>query len=173
MFYDMKKIGIVIFGLLVLIAIAIAFTTVVVANPPIPESYWGNATLDGAPAATGMPITVEVYGTGEEVGNTTVIDANGNYTLSVIFDDPDTSEDEGADDGDSLTWKINGIVCSIPAPGTDKAELGGTNDNFNITASHPPPAPPPVAVPEYNEIGLLALIGILTIILAFATLRRK
>lgn len=35
------------------------------------------------------------------------------------------------------------------------------------------PYSPPVAVPEYNVIGLLALIGILTIALAFATLRRK
>ena len=167
----MKKTGIVIIELLVLIAIAITSTSVVVALPQIPESYWGNATLDDAPAPIDTPITVEVYETGEVVGNTTVADANGNYSLEVLIDDPDTPEGEGANDGDNLTWKIDGINCSVPAPGTDTAVTGGTNDNFNITASHP--APPPLPVPEFNMVGLLALIGILTIILAFATSRRK
>jgi len=41
------------------------------------------------------------------------------------------------------------------------------------TPTPPPPPPSPVAVPEFNVIGLVALIGILTIILAFATSRRK
>jgi len=36
-----------------------------------------------------------------------------------------------------------------------------------------PPAPPAVPVPEFNAIGLLALIGILTIAIAFATLRKR
>ena len=141
----MKKIGIVTVGLL----IAIASTTVVAAVPPTPESYWGYATLDGVPAAIDTPITVEITETGEVVGNTTVVDADGLYSLNVLFDDSETPEDEGATDGDNLTWKINGIICNIPALGTDTASSRGTNDNFNITALHPtPPAPTPFKPPR-------------------------
>jgi hypothetical protein len=135
---EMKKIGIVIMGLL----IALASTTVVAAVPRIPESYWGYATVDGVPAALDTLITVEVYETGEVVGDATVIEVNGLYSLHVLFDDSETPEDEGANDGDNLTWKINGMNCNIPAPGADTALSGGTNDNFHITASHPPPPAP-------------------------------
>nr|QNO54848.1 hypothetical protein PAHOCELH_00009 [Methanosarcinales archaeon ANME-1 ERB7] len=118
----------------ILAVVLIISITIVAATPPIPESYWGYATLNGAPAAYGTSITVEVYGTGEVVGSTTVEYANGGYSLDLKFDDPDTGEDEGANEGDKLTWKISGIECSTPAPGTDTATPGGTNSNFNLTA---------------------------------------
>jgi len=169
MFYDMKKIGIVI----VVISIVIATTTVVVAPPMTPESYDGYATLDGATAPIGTLIRVEVYGTGEVVSESSVTKANGGYTVTVCVSDEDKPNDNYALNGSQLTWKMDGIECSIPAPGTDTAVSERVNHNFNITASHPAPPPPPVAVPEYNVMGLLALIGILTIALAFATLRRK
>ena len=115
--------------------VLIACIPIVSATPPIPESYWGYATLNGVPAPNGTSITVEVYGTSEVVGNTTVQYPNGGYSLDIIFNDTDTAEDEGADKEDTLTWKINGINCSIPAPGTDTATSGGTNGNFNLTAT--------------------------------------
>ena len=125
----------------ILAIVLIISITTVAATPPIPESYWGYATLNGAPAAYGTSITVEVEGTGEVVGSTTVEYSNGGYSLDVKFDDPDTGEDEGANDGDKLTWKINSIECSTPAPGADTATPGGTNSNFNliaISATNPP-----------------------------------
>jgi len=115
--------------------VLIACIPIVSAIPPTPESYWGYTTLNGAPVPDGTSITVEVYGTGEEVGNTTVQYPDGGYSLDIIFNDPDTPEDEGANEGDALTWKINGINCSIPAPGTDTATPGGTNSNFNLTVT--------------------------------------
>ena len=90
--------------------ILIVCITTVSATPHIPESYWGYATLNGAPAPYGTSITVEVYGTGEVVGSTTVQYPNGGYSLDIIFDDPDTPEDEGANEGDPLTWKINQVL---------------------------------------------------------------
>jgi len=60
-----------------------------------------------------------------------------------------------------------------------KDEYGNTGSDttdliFTITyTSPPPPQPPPVPVPEYNMIGLLALIGILTITLATVMRKRK
>ena len=129
--HTMNKIRI---GIISAIILIVCITTVS-ATPPIPESYWGYATLNGAPAPYGTSITVDVYGTGEVVGSTTVQDPNGGYSLDVRFDDSDTPEDEGANDGDQVTWKINAIECSTPAPGTDTATPGGRNDNFNIAAT--------------------------------------
>ena len=124
----MRKIIISTIVLIVCIAIVSAFQ-------PFPESCVGYATLNGAPAPYGTPITAEVYGAGEVVGSTTVQYPDGGYSLDIIFDDPDTPEDEGANDGDKLTWKINGIDCSTPAPGTDTATPGGINNNFNLIAT--------------------------------------
>ncbi|MCD4811281.1 hypothetical protein K8R14_01585, partial [bacterium] len=115
--------------------VLIACIPIVSATPPIPESYWGYATFNGVPAPDGTSITVEVYGTGEVVGNTTVQYPNGGYSLDIIFNDTDTAEDEGANREDALTWKINEINCSVPAPGIDTATSGGTNSNFNLTAT--------------------------------------
>jgi YVTN family beta-propeller protein len=115
--------------------VLIACIPIVSATPPTPESYWGYATLNGVPAPNGTSITVEVYSTSEVVGNTIVQYPNGGYSLDIIFNDTDTAEDEGADGEDALTWKINEINCSIPAPGTDTATSGGINGNFNLTAT--------------------------------------
>ena len=132
--------------------------------PSAPESYWGHATFDGVPAAINTTITVEVYDTGEEVGNTTVADTNGLYTLDVYISNINNLTDDGcAINGDSLTWKINGIVCRSPAPGTDTAVSGRFSEGpFNISASRPTtPAPTSVSVsvsaPKINWVMLLAL----------------
>jgi len=140
--------------------------------PPAPESYWGYATVEGSPAAINTSITVEVYGTGEVVGNTTVIDANGLYSLDVYIRDINNPDDGYALNGDLLTWRINGIVCSIPAPGTDTAISGWTNDNFNITA---PSAS--ALFPEFNWIlvscalALICIIGIAVVVIALKVQR--
>jgi len=102
------------------------------AIPPFPESYWGYATINGVPAANGTSITVEVYDTGEIIGSTTVQFENGGYSVNVEFDDPFTSEDEGADEGDKLTWKLGGVICSTPAQGTDIATSGNVNGDFDL-----------------------------------------
>ena len=109
----------------------------VAAIPQIPEYYWGYAVLDGELAPIGTQITVEVYGTGEEVGSyTTQYDGiyAGIYVMKVRIDDPTSEKDEGATKGEHLTWKINGIDCSTPAPRTDKAESGKVNRYFSIVA---------------------------------------
>lgn len=99
----------------------------------VPEAYWGTAFVNGNPAPAGSKITVEVYDTGEIVSSSIVM-ANGLYSVDVIFDNELTPEDEGANEGDKLTWRINGIPTDIPAPGEDTANSGGINSNFNIFA---------------------------------------
>ena len=112
----------------------------VAAMPQIPETYWGYAILDGELAPIGTQITVEEYDTGQVVGSYTAqydgIYA-GLYVMMVLIDDPGSKDrDEGATNGAPLTWKINGIECCTPAPGTDKAESGKINHYFTIIAHH-------------------------------------
>ena len=107
------------------------------AMPQIPESYWGYAILNDKTAPIGTQVTVEVYGTGEAVGSSTIQYEEGLYVMKVMIDDPASPEDEGAENGDPLTWKLNGIECSTPAPGTDTAQSGGINNNFSLIASSP------------------------------------
>ena len=100
---------------------------------PVPESYIGYTMLDGAVASSGLSVSVKVTGTSETVGSATTEDG-GAFSLDVIFDNPDTTQDEGADEGNSLTWYLAGNVCTSPAAGSDTANSGYHNSNFVIQA---------------------------------------
>ena len=102
-------------------------------SPSIPESYYGYATLDGEAASAGLSITVRVTGTSEIVGSA-VTEEGGGFSLDIIFDNPDTTADEGAEEDDPLTWYIDGNECTTPAPGEDRANSGESNSNFLIAA---------------------------------------
>ena len=97
----------------------------------VPEAYWGTALVDGIPASVDSEITAEIQETGEVVGRARVIGDEGLYSLDVIFDNDLTEEDEGAEVGQLLLWRINGIPCEIP--GTDPANSGTVNVNFTIS----------------------------------------
>ena len=137
-----------------------------------PEFYWGYAALNDAPVASGTPITVEVYGTGEIVGNTTVADTNGLYSLDVYICNRDNPDDGFAINRDPLTWRINGIICSIPAAGTDTAVVGEANDDFNITASCPST---PISVPKFSWILLFAsaFVCIVALVIIAVIVKKK
>jgi len=105
-----------------------------------PEAYWGFVTLDGAPAPDGISVTVGVCGTGEIVGSTTTVTWGGNpgaYTLDIVFDDTNTEADEGAYPNNPVVWKVNGFNATTPAPCTDTAVSGNSNNNFNILVKSP------------------------------------
>jgi len=100
---------------------------------PVPESYIGYATLDGEAASAGLSITVKVTNTSEIVGSS-VTEEDGGFSLDIIFDNLNTTVDEGAEENDPLTWYIAGNECTTPAPGEDKANSGNSNLNFDIEA---------------------------------------
>lgn len=99
----------------------------------VPEAYWGIALIDGIPASQDSEITAEIQETGEVVGRAGVMDDEGLYSLDVIFDNDLTEEDEGAEEGQLLLWRINGMLCDTPAPGADLANSGSVNANFTIS----------------------------------------
>ena len=118
---------------LVLVLVLVTNSTPITAQPPsIPEVYYGYAILNGNPAPINTSISVEVTGTGEVVGTSSVHDPKGHYVLKINFDMFHTEKDEGARSGDRLIWKIDGIECTTPSSGEDTATPGGTNEYFII-----------------------------------------
>jgi len=118
------------------ILLSLLIITAAAQNMPrlVPEAYWGMAFMGGNPASNGSEITVGIQDTGEVVGKGRVITDDGLYSLDVIFDNELTDKDEGAEEGQKLLWKINGIPCKTPAPGYDLANSGHVNANFTISA---------------------------------------
>jgi len=118
-----------IIGFLVLVGVATAV-------PLNPEVYWGFVYIEGEFAPDGSVLSVETVD-GELLVNQTLPEDPGypgSYYVEIPFDNPHTSQDEGADDGEQITWKLDGVVTLDPAAGEDTAETGMTNNNFTITA---------------------------------------
>ncbi|MBW2991916.1 hypothetical protein KY345_01725 [Candidatus Woesearchaeota archaeon] len=123
-----------IFALILLVSTAYA-------GSPNPETYWGYVYSEGVLVAAGTILTVESTSTGELFINKTLpYDPGypGSYSIILNFDDTYTPADEGADLNEQLTWKVNGISASIPAPGDDIAESGNTNNGYRIDVVFPP-----------------------------------
>jgi len=138
----------------------------------VPEAYWGTALIDGIPAPRNSEITAEGRETEEVVGTAKVMDGKGLYSLDVIFDNDLTEADEGAEEGQPLLWRINGIPCEIPSPGTDTANSGTVNANFTISAGGETTTLPPTTVKptpdsengEGSDLLWPVLAGILIIV---------
>lgn len=132
----------------------------------VPEAYWGTALIDGIPAPKDSEITAEIQDTGEIVGRAKVMNDTGLYSLDVIFDNDRTKEDEGAEEGQLLLWRINGIPCDIPAPGTDPANSGNVNANFTLSAGGEATTLPPTTVKPAEDAECGADLGLIWPVLA-------
>jgi len=77
------------------------------AQAPVADFYSTTSTMNGAPIAPGT--TIEAYDTdGIRCGNA-IANADGSFLIHVYGNDPMTpSADEGAREGEALTWKLNG-----------------------------------------------------------------
>lgn len=105
------------------------------ALPEAPEQYWGYVYVEGTVAPSGTRLVVESYETGEVFVNRTIpfeSGSPGSYFFNLLFDDPMTGADEGANASENLTFKIDGIMTTTPMPGVEIAEPGKANNNFAI-----------------------------------------
>jgi len=84
--------------------------------PPIPNVFWGIASLNGNPVSSG--ITIEAYIDGNLAGSATAI-SGGNYTLLVNGTTGDT---------------VNFEICSLNASQAPNLNEGGVN-NLNLSAT--------------------------------------
>ena len=108
----------------------------------IPTNKWiylysEYSTLNDSPIRIGSRI--EVYDpTGVLCGSYFVEKAGSYGPLQCYFDDPQTAIDEGIEQGDTISFKINGLTVG----------------SYRVRESLPVGTTPPVAVPEPTSIVL-------------------
>ena len=130
----------------------VLFTGNAQAFPQIPEYYQGTVTVDGSPASIGTE--VKAVSASGDTFTTNTLDASGTYAFNVLIDDPDSASDEGASQGESLTWYVNGIAVSSPTG--DTANSGGVNLGFSVTGSSTTTTVPTTTVPSGNASQALS-----------------
>ena len=106
---------------------------------------------------------------------TKVIRKEGSYPVNVsdgaeVCNRPDSP---GSTDSYTNTSLTNGITYYYTAFAYDEVPWYSSAVDSAQDYATPTAAPPPVPVPEFNAVGLLALVGILSVLLAVATLKRK
>lgn len=104
----------------------------VAALPPLPSSFWGVITVNGAP----IPLSAELttYVDGINCGRARISPYMGTtiYAISVKGDDPDTPEKEGGVENDLVEFRLNGTPLATTAQWH-----GGTNVRLDIVESSP------------------------------------
>lgn len=119
-------------ALFILIILALITSSSAINYPP--EKYWGQVYLDESLAPDGTNVRVmtssdEILG---EFQTPYFENETGSYSFTLPFDDPSTSEDEGAEEGESLVWEIDGVVAYDPDAGEDTASVARVNRDYEI-----------------------------------------
>src|SRR3989339_1553284 len=117
----MKKISLVLVIISILLSVSVAGGE---KQPPVPSTFWGTVTIDGAPAPNGL--TVQAFIDGVAYPQTTQtqqgVNQSGYYNLIVNGDDIHTNATkEGGEEGDIVVINVNGI----DAPQTGVWHSGG------------------------------------------------
>jgi hypothetical protein len=109
--------------------------TPALAMPPLPSSFYGTVTINGANAPLGAKVSAKIKGT--QYAYTTVLLYQGQtvYSLDVPGDDPATpSVIEGGVPGDTVAIWVGETPANETAPWRS-----GTNVTLNLTAASSPP----------------------------------
>lgn len=136
------------FGLVV--GLWLLLSTPAFAQAPTPTNEWVNfyglnTTLNGAPVPVGAVITA--YDPSGVLCGQFVVHTAGQYGVMPVYrDDPATSVDEGAQPGDTLTFRINGQPATVLGPGAPRWTANGDVIFLDLAAgagvSTPTTAPP-------------------------------
>ena len=127
----------------------------VVALPPIPSSFWGTITMNGARLPLSAELTAYVYGVKCGQAHIFLYMGTTYYSISVNGDDPDTPEREGGREDDPIEFRLNGVPLATTA-----SWHGSTNVrlDMNETAPHRQSAPLRLFLPVVaNSYGPSAL----------------
>lgn len=129
-------------GIVVLVFVLGAVS--VAAIPPLPSSFWGVITVNGAR----VPLTAELtaYVDGVSCGRANIFLYMGTtfYSISVKGDDPDTPAKEGGREDDPIEFRLNGVPLAVTA-----RWHGGTNVRLDMveTSPHRQTATPRIFMP--------------------------
>ena len=117
-------------GLFALLLVASLGLTPALAQPPsLPHQFYGNVTINGAPAAQGT--TVEAYVDGV-LNNSTTVDSQGRYGYDPVFT-------VTGSDGDTVSFKVDGTDASQTATyqsgGFTRLDLHITTTELSVSTS--------------------------------------
>jgi hypothetical protein len=125
---------------IIVFIISLFITVPVLAIPPLPSSFYGTVKVNNANVPDGTVIQaivgVQVYAE----GFTQTYQGNSVYALDVQGDNTDTAAQDGAREGDTVQFKIGGVVADQTA-----VWHTGTNLNLDLTASSSGPTSKPQA----------------------------
>ena len=141
-----------IFSLLPLVFLTSLVVTVpVLAFPPLPSSFYGTVKVNGANVPDGTVVQALIDDIVYAQGLTQTYEGTSVFVLDVPGDDTDSATSDGGKSGDTIQFKIGGILAE--QTGTWQS---GTNINLNLTASSTeqiaPPQPTPSPVPTQTSI---------------------
>jgi len=128
-------------GLLLALTLVAAFITPVSAVPQLPHQFWGTVSIDSVPAPEGTEVVARIANVTQNF--TTAVAANHTYGWSpefyVLGDDPDTTEKEGGNDGDTIDFYVAGTWATnfTFSPGAHN-ELNLTVPGYNLTVNVTP-----------------------------------
>jgi hypothetical protein len=110
------------------------------AFPQIPSSFYGTVKVNGANVPDGTSVQALIDGTVYADVLTQTYQGDSVYALNVTGDDTDTTVKDGGREGDTVQFKIGGILASQTG-----VWHSGTNVVLNLTASSTSPIATPVA----------------------------
>jgi hypothetical protein len=128
---------------LIVFIISLFITIPVLAIPPIPSSFYGTVKFNNANVPDGTVIQALAGGQVYAEGFSQTYQGNSVYALDVPGDNTDTAAQDGAQEGDTIQFKIGGVVADQTA-----VWHTGTNVNLNLTASSTVPIITPQATPS-------------------------
>ncbi len=87
----------------------------VAALPPLPSSFWGVITVNGARIPLNAQLTAHVESV--QCGTAHIFAYGGTtyYSISVTGDDPDTPEREGGREDELIEFRLNGVPLATTA----------------------------------------------------------
>lgn len=100
------------------------------ASPPLPASFYGTVTLDGADVDAGTLVSAWINGITYAETQAFFYQSQSMYAVDVPADDPATPEVEGGRPGDTLVFRIG----ELPADQT-ATWRGGSNSRLDLTAT--------------------------------------
>ncbi|MBN2417054.1 fibronectin type III domain-containing protein [bacterium] len=124
---------------LIIVLTLIFFAPALVMSQASNCDFWGTATYEGANVGSGD--VIKAYDSqGIECGTAYYV-SGGNYGIHVAGDDPTTTgTDEGATEGETITFKINGKTAGVTGGSAVWHNNGSIQCNLNVAA--PPPSAP-------------------------------
>jgi hypothetical protein len=94
------------FPLLLGLVAVLGLTSPALALPPLPSSFWGTVTINGAPAPEGTLVQATIGGTVYAETHTTVYNGAAVFGLNVPGDDPSTPAIEGGVEGSAVSFRV-------------------------------------------------------------------